>query len=177
MYESIDYNRWPQITDCNWWGKQWNLLPSDIHHIQSSHALKTVLKTHLYKWYKLFQNLSCCLPCLPSLTPWLCYIPSVCVCVFTHVSGNTILWLYIIFEVSMYALCIIADLVVWCTHPCWWDNAVKRAMEMTTIIIIMWTLIVIEPSVAHYTHVLQYRHNTTFTIYTNSCKMKCDTPS
>ena len=48
---------------------------------------------------------------------------------------------------------------------------------MTTIIFIMWTLIVIEPSVAHYTHVLQYRHNTTSTIYTNSCKMKCDTPS
>jgi len=40
----------------------------------------------------------------------LALLHSFCVCVFMHVSGNT-LSLYIIFEVSMYALCIIADLV------------------------------------------------------------------
>ena len=33
--------------------KQWNSLPSDSHHIhiQSSHAFKTMLKTHLHKQY------------------------------------------------------------------------------------------------------------------------------
>ena len=31
--------------------KQWNSLPSDNRHIQSSHAFKTALKTHLYKQY------------------------------------------------------------------------------------------------------------------------------
>ena len=31
--------------------KQWNSLPSDTHHIQSAHASKTALKTHLYKQY------------------------------------------------------------------------------------------------------------------------------
>ena len=42
--------------------KQWNSLPSDICHIQSSHphALKTVLKTNIYKQYhnKCFSILS-----------------------------------------------------------------------------------------------------------------------
>ena len=31
--------------------KRWNSLPSDIRHIQSSHAFTTALKTHLYKQY------------------------------------------------------------------------------------------------------------------------------
>ena len=37
--------------------KQWNSLPSAIHHIHSSHALQAALKTHLNKQYqnKLFQ--------------------------------------------------------------------------------------------------------------------------
>ena len=29
--------------------KQWNSLPTDIRHIQSSHAFKTALQTRLYK--------------------------------------------------------------------------------------------------------------------------------
>ena len=44
--------------------KKWNSLPSDIHHIQTSYAFKTVLKTHLYKHVILT-----CLPYLPSLAP------------------------------------------------------------------------------------------------------------
>jgi len=69
--------------------KQWNSLHSDIHHIISSQAFKTALKTHLYKLYhnKWFQILSSHLPPphIPSLTPR--YLPSVyplCVCVYAE---------------------------------------------------------------------------------------------
>ena len=48
---------------------QWNLLPSDIHHIQSSHAFKTALKIHLYKHQQVLSNSAFLLasPSLPSL--------------------------------------------------------------------------------------------------------------
>ena len=68
--------------------KQWNWLPSDIRHIQSSHAFKTALKTHLYKQYhnKWFHILSSYTPSPnpPTPPPPPRYIPSVpasvCVC-------------------------------------------------------------------------------------------------
>ena len=73
--------------------KQWNSLPSDICHIQSSTAFKTALKTHLYKQYhnKWFQILSSYLPPFtpppppplypPSLFVTFLLCSSVCVCV------------------------------------------------------------------------------------------------
>ena len=49
--------------------KQWNSLPSDICqcHIQSSHAFKTVLKTHLYHKFIQFMSVDFPTTYLPSL--------------------------------------------------------------------------------------------------------------
>ena len=71
--------------------KQWNFLPSDIHHIQSSHAFNAALKTYLYKqYYNWFRILSSFFP-NPHLPPSLihvaflslspCIFVCVCVCV------------------------------------------------------------------------------------------------
>ena len=97
------------------------------------------------------------LPPLFTLPHSLLHSFCVCVCVWGIQYYDYIYYLWG-FNVCIIHYC--WSCKVWCPHPCWWDNVVKCAMEMTTIIIniiIMWLLI--EPSVAHYTHVLQYRHN------------------
>ena len=57
--------------------KPWNALPSDICQIQSSHAFKTKLETHLYKQYynNWFQNLSSFFPNPPPP-----YLSQSCLC-------------------------------------------------------------------------------------------------
>ena len=107
--------------------KQWNLLSSDIHHIQSSRAFKIAL-TYLYKQYhKWFQIILTYLPYLPSLTPH--YIPSVhmcvCLCVrmHTHVHArNTILWLYNWLFLTFQCIHFCWSCKEWCAHPCQWDT-------------------------------------------------------
>ena len=49
----------PNVKNKNHWPTpmQWNSLPSDICHIQSSHAFKTSLESCLCKYQKLFQIL------------------------------------------------------------------------------------------------------------------------
>ena len=75
--------------------KQWNWLPSDVRRIQSSHAFKTALNTHLYKQYhnKWFQSLS----------------SSFCVGVMYCV-------LYIYYEVLCVHFFPVCN--AWCAHPC-----------------------------------------------------------
>ena len=72
--------------------KQWNSLPSDIRHIQSSHAFKTALETHLHSTTNTTTGdfKFCLLPFAPLIAtphplPTLCYIPPVHVCVCTGV--------------------------------------------------------------------------------------------
>ena len=91
--------------------KQWNSLPSDIRHIQSSRALKTVLKTHLYKQHSWFQIQSSFLTSLTSFShpvtflslrsrifvfvcvcACVCWCMSVCVCVCVCVCLCVCLW-------------------------------------------------------------------------------------
>ena len=74
--------------------KQWNSLPSDSCHIQSSHAFKTALKTHLYKQsYNWFQILYSFVPNLPHLLlssllhSSLCAPAYLCVCWCVCVQG------------------------------------------------------------------------------------------
>ena len=68
--------------------KQWNKLPSDIHHIQSSHTFKTVLKTHPYNYkqiHKWLQMMSSYFPLPLSLSLLVTFLlcTHVCVCMCT----------------------------------------------------------------------------------------------
>ena len=96
--------------------KQWNSPPSDIRHIQSSHAFKTALESHLYKrhynnYFKFY--LLCFLTsliffsrplCIPlSALPHICVCVCVCVCVLVCVcvcvcGVRRMLCFYIIFS-------------------------------------------------------------------------------
>ena len=71
-------------------------LPSDIRHIQSSHAIKTVLKAQLYKQYhnKWFYIVSSYLPYTLTLPRSL--LCSICAltCGWVWCARNTILWLH-----------------------------------------------------------------------------------
>ena len=93
-----------------WAPKQWNSLPSDIRHIQSSYAFQAALKTHLHKqhnnkWFK-WRHLTCLPLPLPSLHSF--GVPVyVCVCVCVGGGGLRGIQYYdyvsITFEVLMYA--------------------------------------------------------------------------
>ena len=85
---------------------QWNSLPSDIHHIQSSHAFKTALKTlqtipqvisnSVFLLASPFHHPSPLATSVPSvcLCVCLCMCACACVCVRACVCArNTILWL------------------------------------------------------------------------------------
>ena len=71
-----------------------NLLSYDVHHIQSSHAFKIVLKTHLYKQYHNDSkfHLFTCLP--PPRYPPLLLTFLLCACVDVRACVKTILRLY-----------------------------------------------------------------------------------
>ena len=110
--------------------KQWHSLPFDICQNQSSHAFRTVLKTHPYKQYhKWFQILSSSF-CPPPPTPTLsldsfsvCVCVCVCVCVYVWVHVGVaceeynIMFIYYFWGLSVHLF----DLVKWCAHPCPWD--------------------------------------------------------
>ena len=108
--------------------KQWNSLPSDIRHIQSSRALKTVLKTHLYKQHSWFQIQSSFFTNLPHLLLSSRYIPlsalphirvrvcvgvCVCACVCVCVSVCVCLWFArtVILFVAYVYICRFTDFV------------------------------------------------------------------
>ena len=113
---------------------QCNSLPSNIHHIQSSHAFKTVLKTHLYKqcckWFQI--AFLTCLPYLPFLT--LHYIPSVrmhaclCACVWETQHYDYIIYSFWGFNVYCWSC------KVWCAHPCQWDTVVQKWPQLLFIL-------------------------------------------
>ena len=90
--------------------KQWNSLPSVIRHIQSSHAFKTGLKTHLLQYnqyYTAGDFKFCLLPFAPLIPiphplPTLCYIPPVHVCVCTGVLCEVYNIVFILFFLRFY---------------------------------------------------------------------------
>ena len=113
---------WPRLFFSYYAPKRWNLLPSDICRIQSSHVCKTLTKSHLCKQYhnKWFQIQVCFLPPPPPPT----YLPSLlvmfllcaCMCVLCvcacgcSVQGIQILWQYnfvVVVEVLMYTFLLI----------------------------------------------------------------------
>ena len=102
--------------------KQWNSLPSDICHIQSSHphALKTVLKTNIYKQYhnKCFSILS------PSFVTFLLctnvYVPAWHRC---GMQGIHMVWYY--FWGFMYTDLFISAITA-SANPCWWNNTLQK---------------------------------------------------
>ena len=89
-------------------------LPSDICHIQSSHAFKTALKIHLYKQYhnKWFQILSSCLP----LPPWCLII----FFLFAHACMHM--------HTCLCALCVCV-----CVCVCVWVRCVRNLYNIMTI--------------------------------------------
>ena len=97
--------------------KQWNSLPSEIHHIQSSCALKNALKTHLYKQYpKWFQNYVCLLasPSYPP-SPLITFLLRIHVCVRAQEEYND----YIIYYFCGFNICFCWSCKAQCDHPCW----------------------------------------------------------
>ena len=92
--------------------KQWNSLPSNIWHIQSSHAFRTVLKSCLYK--QQYHNICIfCLASTPILThyPFYSFCAPVCVCRWRGGNGVVQGIEYIYLLVLRFYVCIFFDLV------------------------------------------------------------------
>ena len=110
--------------------KQWNSLSSDIRHIQSSHAFKTALKTHLYKqyynkWFQILSSffldllLSCLLHSSLCALTYLCVCVVVCVCVHASVCvARNVMFIYY-FEAYVCICRFDWFCKVRCDHPCW----------------------------------------------------------
>lgn len=131
--------------------KQWNSVPSDICHIQSSHGFKTALKkTHpelqiilqvqMYnKWFQILSSF-----CPPPPPPFLPPLPPsfpitfpqyVCVCkeydMFTYYLGGFMYYIYI------HSIHFSWSCKAQSAHPCWWNIVLYKWPLLLVLVLVV----------------------------------------